>query len=31
LVVIPDGGHMDLVDVTHEGWSASRDALLQMV
>lgn len=31
LVVIPGAGHMELVDVTHPGWGASRDALLQMV
>ena len=31
LVVVPEAGHMELVDVTHDGWSASRDALLQMV
>ncbi len=31
LAVLPGAGHMELVDVDHEGWSVSRDALLQMV
>ena len=31
LVVLPDVGHMELVDTDHHAWSVCRDALLQMV